>query len=702
MLDRLKRKTKPLPVPFQLTSAAQAPAFAKPSAPRGALPPAKRVGTALALLCVLLALGPANGLAAGNPPDAAADPSTAATVQSNATRPPVPPEANNWFASRLVPYKSKQVPPISLTNSSRLDALMRAGDLYLSIRDAVALTLENNLDLELQRYGEQIADNNLLHAQAGGFASPVSVAVTAGPGSVTGAPPSAGLQTYLIQPVTQVGFAVPSLDPALIASANWAHQTTPESSSFVSGTASLIQRQDLNNVAFQKYFSTGTLVSLGINNNSIINNSSRAQFEPSTVSNLTLSFTQHLLQGFGRGINDRQIRIAKNNREVSDLTFKAQVIATVTAVMDLYWDLVSYQQVVKVQQDAVATDQRLYENNKKQVEVGTLAPIEVTRAEAQIAADQQALTVAQTNVLQQETILKNALSRNGVQSAVLANAHIIPTDRIQVPDVEAITPIQDSTALALSARPELSQFRILIQNQEIGIKATKNELLPTLDFVANFGNGGLAGSPVACVPTAADPHPKPGTKDCIPPNPLPNPYYEGGYGNVLTQIFSHNFPTYAAGFNLTIPIHNRAAQADMIATQLNLRQQQVYLQKMENQVRVEVQNGVIALQQARAQHQAAMQALRLQQQTVDAEEKKLALGASTVYNVILTQRDMVTAQSNLVAAESAYAKARVETNRATGQTLNDNDISIDEAFRGVVTRPPSPIPDVPGAQTLPH
>ena len=667
MLDRLKRKTQPH----------------------------------VALVCVLLALAPQRSLADGNPADAPADPSSASnqttsvTSQSNATRPPIAPEANNWFAGRLVPYKSKQVAPISLTNSSRLDALMRAGDLYLSIRDAIALTLENNLDLDLQRYGEQIADNDVLHAQSGGYASPVSVAVTAGPASVTGAPPSAGLQTYLIQPITQVGFLTPSLDPAVIASASWAHQTTPQSSNFVTGTAALIQRQDLNAVTAQKYFSTGTLVSLGINNNSITNNNARAQFEPSTASSLTLNFTQHLLQGFGRGINDRQIRIAKNNREVSDLTFKAQVIATVTATMELYWDLVSYQEVVKVQQDAVSTDQRLYENNKKQVEVGTLAPIEVTRAEAQIAADQQALTVAQTNVLQQETILKNALSRNGVQNPILANAHVILTDRIQVPNVEAITPIQDSTALALSARPELSQFRILIQNQEIGIKGTRNELLPTLDFVATIANGGLAGTPA---PLPASCALNPGSTACVPANA----YFSGGYGTVLSQLFSRNFPTYMAGFNLTLPIHNRAAQADAVAAQLNLRQQEVYLQKMENQVRVEVQNAVIALQQARAQHQAAMQALRLQQQTVDAEEKKLALGASTVYNVILTQRDLVTAQSNLVAAESAYAKARVEINRATGQTLNDNDISIDEAFRGVVSRPPSPIPDVPPAQTLPR
>jgi outer membrane protein len=399
-----------------------------------------------------------------------------------------------------------------------------------------------------------------------------------------------------------------------------------------------------------------------------------------------------LLQGFGPAINTRQIRIARNNREVSDLTFKAQVIATVSAVKDLYWDLVSYVQNVKVQQDALAANQKLYEDNQKQVEVGTLAPIEVTRAEAEIAASQQSLTIAQTQLLQQETILKNALSRNGVTNAAIANAHVIPTDRIQVPNVEAVTPIQDATAMAISARPELSQFRILIQNQEIGIKGVKNELLPTLDVIATLANNGLAGTPVP-LPATCETNPTGAT--CIPPNA----FYNGGYGNVLNQIFARNFPNYSAGFSLNIPLRNRAAQADVIGSELTLRQQQLGIQRMENQVRVEVQNAMIGLQQARAQYQSAVKQLTLQQQTVDAEEKKLALGASTTYNVILTQRDLVTAQSNQVAAESAYAKARVEMDRATGQTLNNTDISIDEAFRGVVSRPPSAIPEVPPAQT---
>ena len=594
------------------------------------------------------------------------------------------------FSRFTAPYRSKYVPPVSLANSTRLESLMRDGSLYLTLQDTIALALENNLDLEIQRYTPEVADTNILRAEAGGFAAPPSVGVTPGPGSVTGGPPSAGLQGLLLAGSTQTGTLIPSLDPAIVGTASWAHQTTPQSSGFITGTTALIQRQDLSSIGVQKYWTTGTQLSLGLSNTSNTNNNSRAQFNPATVSSLSVNFSQHLLQGFGRGVNNRQIRIAKNNREVSDLTFKAQVIATVSAIKNLYWDLVSYQENIKVQQDALAASQHLYDDNKKQVEVGTLAPIEVTRAEAEIAAGQQAVTVAQTQLLQQETILKNALSKNGVVSPALANAHIVPLDRITVPGVEAITPIQDAMAMALSARPELSQFRILIQNQEIAIKGTKNELLPTLDAVASLANNGLAGTPVP-LPALCESNPTSAT--CIPPNA----FFVGGYGSVLSQLFARNFPNYSAGFSLNIPIRNRAAQADLINSQLTLRQQQLSVQRMENQVRVEVQNAIIGLQQARAQYQSAVKQRTLQEQTVDAEQKKLALGASTSYNVILTQRDLVTAESNLVTAEGAYAKARVEMDRATGQTLNNNDISLEEAFRGVVSRPPHAIPDVPAA-----
>jgi outer membrane protein TolC len=614
-------------------------------------------------------LAPWAGVAADQPGQGSAPPD-----QNNHPQ-PVSTGSHGFLGSITGPYRPKLPSPVNLSNSTRLESLLRGGNLYLSLQDTVALALENNIDLELQRYGPQVADNYVLRARAGGYATPVSTSVFAPPASVAGAAPSSGLQTYVVAGSTQIGNAPPNLDPMLTGALGFAHNTAPQSSSFVSGTAALIQHVDTSSVAVQQNLLSGTLVSLGLTNSNVNSNSSRAQFNPATTSAVSLTVTQHLLQGFGPAVNNRQIRIAKNNREVSDLVFKAQVITTVSAIKDLYWDLVSYNENVRVQRDALAATERLLEDNQKQVAVGTLAPIEIVRAEAEIAAGQQAVTVAETQVLQQETILKNALSRTGVLSPAVASAHIILTDRIQIPEVEAIAPIQDMMALAESARPELAQLRILLHNQEIAIRGTKSELLPTLDVVGQLTNNALAGE---LGPTAGG-----------------NAFFIGGYGTVLSQLFARNFPTYSIGLNLNITLRNRAAQADMINGALVLRQQQLGLQRLENQVRVDAQNAQIGLQQGRAQYQSAIKQRILQQQTVDAEQKKLAVGASTTYNVILTQRDLVTAESNEVTAMSAYAKAKVEVDRATGQTLYNNNISLEEAFQGVVSRPPSPIPATP-------
>jgi outer membrane protein len=645
----------------------------------------------IAILCVLMLLVPAGGFAADQPPSPPGQQPSNGQPPSGqppntggqANNPQAPFAERGIVGSLTAPYRGKIPAPVNLNNSPRLESLIRGGNLYLSLQDTIALALENNLDIELQRYTPQIADINLLRAQSGGFASPASTSVFAGPASVTTAAPSSGLQALLIAGSTQLGPIPPSFDPALIGGLSWAHQTTPQTSSFITGTNSLIQRQDLSSIGVQQYFTTGTLVNLGLSNNNTITNSARSDFSPVTNSSLSLTVTQHLLQGFGAAVNTRQIHIARNNREVSDLTFRAQVITTVAAVMDLYWDLVSYNENVGVQRDALAADDRLLRDNTKQVEVGTLASIEIVRAQAEIAAAQQALTVAQTQLLQQEMILKTALSRTGVLNPAVASAHIILTDHVQVPDVEAIAPIQDMVAQAFSSRPELSQFRILMQNQEIGIKGARNELLPTLDLVGSLANSGLAGQ-VNQIPQAGGGIAR-----------APTAFFVGGYGTVLSQLFARNFPNYSIGFNLNIPLRNRAAQADLISSELALRQQQIGVQRLENQVRLEVQNAVIGVQQSRAQYDSALKQRVLQQQTVEAEQKKLEMGVSTTYNVILTQRDLTTAESNVVAATSAYSKAKVEIDRATGQTLYNNNVSVDEAFKGKVARPPSSIPDTP-------
>jgi outer membrane protein TolC len=328
----------------------------------------------------------------------------------------------------------------------------------------------------------------------------------------------------------------------------------------------------------------------------------------------------------------------------------------------------------------VATSTKLFEDNQKQVDAGMMAPIEVVRAEAQLATDQQNLTLAETQLLQQETILKNALSRNGVASPSVAEARIVPTDRIHVPDVEPVIPMQDLVSTALSTRPELAQNRIQVTNQEITLHGSKNGLLPTLDLVASVTNNGLAGQ-VSTV------------QSTLPFSfGAPSPVFIGGYGTVLKQLFARDYPNYSAGFNLTVPLRNRAAQAQAINDELTLRQLQLGVQRLENQVRVDVQNAVIGVQNARAQYRAATKARILQERTLDAEQKKYAAGASVIYNVILTQRDLATAQQSELAAEAAYAKSKVELERVTGQTLNNNGVSLSEALQGVVSRPASPLP----------
>lgn len=648
----------------------------------------------LAVLCAMLVASPSGGFAADPPPQSAPS-------QTGAGAPP-PPEQVATTKTGIVakitnPYRAPEQPLNNLSDTPRLESLLRAGNLYLSLQDTIALALENNLDIAIQRYGPQLADAALQLTQAGGFARGVSTGVLAGPasasvsssGTTAGTNVSAGAlssnataSAVGASVISSSGPAIPSLDAAFTAGLSWGHLTTPQSSSFLTGTTSLVQRQNIGNFGISKGFLTGTTVILGLNNTQATSNNPRNDFNPSTSSSLALSVSQHLLQGFGRGLNSRQIRIARNNREVSDLTFKLQVETTVAAVMELYWDLVSFNLAVQVGRDALNASQQLLENNRKQVEVGTLAQIEVVRAEAEIASREQTLVVSQTRALQQETILKTALSRTGVSNPAIVSAHIITTDRIQVPDVEPITPIQDMTAMALSARPELAQSRIQLANQQLTIKGSKNSLLPTLDVVANLSNGALAGDPNPL-------QPPPGT---VHSN---TPFFLGGYGTVLSQLFARNFPNYALVVNLNVPIRNRAAQSQVISDELTYRQQQLSLQRLENQVRVDVQNAMIGVSQARAQYIAAQKAQVLQAQTLDAETKKLALGASTIYNQILAERDLVTAQSNQVAAEAAYARAKVELDRSTGQILYNNNVSLEEASKGLVARPPSRIPDTP-------
>src|SRR5947208_9019275 len=333
------------------------------------------------------------------------------------------------FVSRITNnYRPHPVAPVRLSNSSRLESLIRAGNLYLSLQDTIALALENNLDIELQRFGAQIADAGILRAQAGGLLRGATSGVSQGPlsapaqaGQATGISTSAASQAggggaNNGTVISQTGSTIPNLDPVITSFLQVGHATNPQTSTFVTGTNTLVTSNTLANATVSQSFLSGTTVSLGLSNSRLRTTGLRNDLNPSIGSSLSLSVTQRLLQGFGRAVNSRNIQIARNNREVSDLVFKQQVINIVSAIIGLYWDLVSFNEVVKVNQQAVDLNQKLLSDNKKQVEIGTLAPIEIVRAEAELATAEQDLTISQTRVLQQETILKNALSHNGVAS----------------------------------------------------------------------------------------------------------------------------------------------------------------------------------------------------------------------------------------------------------------------------------------------
>ncbi len=597
------------------------------------------------------------------------------------------------------PYTPKDILPVDLSNSNRLESLLRAGNIYLSLQDAIALALENNLDIHIQRYGRPQAEANLLRARAGGLLRglPNSVQTattqalsqvtgggslgTAGAASGTGGGGAGGTI------ITATGTTIPNLDPSAYVVGYWGHSSTPQSNAFTTGTTNLIVRTDVYAAGFQEGFLTGTNLQLNWQQQTNKANATTLDFNPYTTGSLNLQVTQPLLQGFGLAVNNRNIRIAKNNMRVNDLLFKQQVMTTISQIVAAYWDLVSFNENVKVKQQALGLAQRLYEDNKKQVEIGTLAPIEIVRAEAEVASRQQDLVNAQTQVLQQENALKTALSRTGVMSPSIADAHIIPTDAISVPQTEPVVPVQDLVNTALANRPEIPQSKINIDSTRIGLKGDRSQMLPALNLIGNLTNNGLAGQINALNPSFGS-----GCSTSPFGCGTPIAYYVGGSGDVLRQLFAHNFPNYSLQAQLSIPLRNRSAQADYILDSLNLRTQELQHQRLLNQIGADVRNAVIAVQQASAAYHAAVQARILQEQTLDAEQKKYALGASTIFFVIQYQRDLAQARSNEVAAMSTYAKAKVQLDNAEGTVLDTYHVSIGEATNGHVARPASSLP----------
>jgi outer membrane protein TolC len=430
-------------------------------------------------------------------------------------------------------------------------------------------------------------------------------------------------------------------------------------------------------------FSTGATVTAGFTNLYSNQRDPRNIFNPYYYSTFGVTITQPLLRGFGIDLNRRFIRIARNNQKISDYVFKQQVISTVYGVIRLYEDLVALDEDLNVKRETLTTAQRLYEDNRNKVEQGTLAPVELTRANAEVAAARQDMINADGYAREQELILKNVLSRDFQADPQFREIRIIPTDPL------AIEPLPTQTAmeleqLALRNRPELQAANLQVTNAEINIQGTRNALLPELDVVANASNAGLAGAVnSAYVPAAGVPLPTRGAYLGL----------GGGYGSALAQILDRDYPTYSIGLNLTLPVRNRIAQADLARDELQLRQSQVRTKQVENQIRVEVEDALIAVQRTRAAYEAAVEARKLQEESLEIEQERFNVGLSTNFLVIQYQSYVAQARSTEVAALDAYAKARLQLERATGTTLPNHDVSIGEAFRGQVSR--ASVPHIP-------
>ena len=614
------------------------------------------------------------------------------------------------FPNPIAPYTERDIPQPDLTNSPKIDQLMREGKIYLSMDDAVAIALENNLDIAIQRYNLGIADTDILRAKSGanqffgvnsgvvqntpgGGVGGLSGSVGSGPGGTSVGTGGVGAGSLGITSTEGLGPIITSFDPVLTGTLQFDHARFIPTSPFA-GTA---QNTTTANFFYEQGLHTGTNILVGFNNSRQTTNSFFTTVSPALNSSFQFKLNQHLLQGFGFLPNDRLIRITKNNREITDVAFRLQIITTVDQIENLYWNLVFAYENVRVANESLAFAQKTLSDNRKQVEIGSLAPIEVVRAQNTVAADQQVLVQAQTNLELQQLLMKNALSRT-LKDPALAGAEVIPTTTMALPAQEPVVPTEDLINDALQHRAELAQLRIDLTNRDLSNRAIKNSLLPSLDLFAYYGGSGTGGAQnpnYLCLsqPTSSF------CQGFQPVSPV-------SYGSTLNDLVDSSAPDKGVGVTLNIPIRNRQAQALSTRAQLEMRQAQMRLQQVENQVRIEVRNAQFSVTQNRAAVEAAQAAVELGRQSLDAEQKKYALGASTSTLVLQNQSALATAQSNLVSAMAAYEKAQIELDRATGLLLEHAGIDMGDAEKGDVTHMPkvpfvAPKADVQGTTTQP-
>lgn len=580
-------------------------------------------------------------------------------------------------------YLPDTVPAPALANSLRLSQMVRDGKLYLSLRDAIDLALENNLDLAIARYNLPIANTDILRTQAGGFFRGVNTGVVlgtpgggvggfgtgapgAGAGGTTGGAGGAGAgASGLVQSTLGAGTAVSSYDPSLNLNGGDEHQTLPLSNLTLNGVPTLQTNTGQFNLNYVQAFPTGTTVSFSFNTARQTTNSIFTNLSPSLNPQFRFSFQQELLAGFGFGPNLRYLRIARNNKRISDIAFKDQVIATVTQIENIYWDLVSAYEQTQVNEQSSAFAQQTLDNAKKQLQLESIPELDVMKAEAEVSKRDQELTVARTSLQLQETLMKNAITKS-LDDPVLEAMPVVPTDRTESVQAQTSPPIQDLIAEALHGRPELSESDVDLVNRQISRRAARNALLPALSLIGFYGGSGLGG-PL-----------NPLCQGCTSSVPV-------DFGGALSNAFNNSAPDYYVGLNLNIPLRNRVAKADQYRSELEYRQAELRLEQLKKQVRIEVRNAQYALEQTAARLKAAHKTRDLAARTFEITKKEQDLGSGSSYQTLSAQRDLALAELDLVNAMTVHEKARVELDRATGTTLEHNGIQLEDAVRGTIS-----------------
>ncbi len=611
-----------------------------------------------------------------------------------------------YWKNPFAPYTPITVDPATTVNSTRLEDLAKGGKIYLSLSDAVILALENNYDIAIQRFNLDIADTDILRAKSGaallgapsglventvGTTNALLQTSGGGPGGSSVATGGAGAGTSGLTLTTNgLGPAPEVLDPLLTGNIQIQRQTLPTTSSF-SGSVVNTNTNDYN-FEYQQGWITGTQLTVAFDNSRTATDQPFTTYSPALQSNFLATVTQHLLYGFGPGINNRLIIQAKNDRHITNAGFRLQILYTINQVENIYWGLVSAYEDVQSKERSLQQSTQLASDNRKQLQIGTLAPLDVVQSDSNVASDQQALVSSQSALEYQQLVIKQAIARN-LNDPSLSAAPVIPTDRVSILETpEEKTPVEELVKQANANRPDIQQAILTLKNDEITLRAEKNALLPQVDLYGYYGGYGVGGTrgPNCTIFNAEF--------QSIPCTALTTPTIN--YGNVFQNLFNNTGPDKGVGINVNVPLRNRKAQSEQARSVLEYRQAQLQLQQIYLKVRMQVINGQFALTNDRAQVESARAASEYNRQSLDSEQKKYRLGASTTTNVLTQQRNVSTAENNLITAEATYAKDRAALSQILANTLDRYNISLEDAVTGNVKQVPV-IPGLEPAKTLP-